>query len=33
MSPQLAAARKAGTFDNVEPDSFTVAPTFSGSDI
>ncbi|HWA20339.1 MAG TPA: hypothetical protein VG757_15240 [Devosia sp.] len=33
MSPQLATARRAGTFDNVQPDSFAVAPAFTGSDI
>jgi hypothetical protein len=33
MSPELAAARRAGTFDNARPDSFAVAPVFSGSDI
>jgi hypothetical protein len=33
MSPELAAARRAGTFDNVRPDSFAIAPASAGSDI
>jgi hypothetical protein len=33
MSPELAAARRAGKFRGIAPDTFTVAPTLAGSDI